>query len=220
MPEIDFLTSVHNCTKRDYLARVNVFDKSECAVIAKQFGYDYWDGDRRFGYGGYAYDGRWRPVAEAMARHYGLKAQDKVLDIGCGKAHLLLELTRAVPGLVVAGLDLSAYAIENAPEEIRPNLRQGCATSLPWPDKEFDLVFSINVLHNLYNYDLVAALREITRTSNKGAYVCVESYRSEREKMNLLYWQLTCECFYTPKEWLWLFGQAGYNGDYGFVYHE
>lgn len=220
MREIDLLTSVHTSTRRDYLARVNAFDKAECAGVAKRFGYDYWDGDRRYGYGGYRYDGRWFPVAQALAATYGLKAGDRVLDVGCGKAHLLLELTRAVPGLEVAGLDLSDYAIGAAPEEVRPLLRQGNAAALPWPDRGFDLVFSINVLHNLYNFDLRTALQEMMRVTRNHAYVCVESYRDEREKMNLLYWQLTCESFYTPQEWLWFFDQSGYTGDYGFVYHE
>ena len=53
-----------------------------------------------------------------------------------------------------------------------------------------------------------------------GKYVVVESYRNEREKMNLLYWQLTCECFFTPQEWQWVFTQAGYSGDHGFIYFE
>jgi len=220
MREIDFLGAVHSGTKRDYLARVTAADKAECAAVAKQFGYDYWDGDRRYGYGGYRYDGRWRPVAEALAAAYQLQPGQRVLDVGCGKAHLLYELSRVVPGLEVAGLDLSAYAIGQAPEAIRGALREGNATALPWEDNQFDLVFSINVLHNLYNYDLAAALKEIMRTSRRHAYVCVESYRSEREKVNLLYWQLTCECFYTPQEWLWFFQQSDYTGDYGFVYHE
>lgn len=220
MREIDFLTPVHTSTHRDYLARVTAYDKAECAAVAKQFAYDYWDGDRRYGYGGYRYDGRWKPVAEAVAAAYGLKAGQRVLDVGCGKAHLLYELSQAVPGLIVAGLDLSAYAIGQAPEEIRPFLTEGNSNHLPWPDHSFDLVYSINTLHNLYNFDLMASLQEIMRVSREHAYVCNESYRSEREKMNLLYWQLTCESFYTPEEWLWFYRLSGYSGDYGFVYHE
>jgi 2-polyprenyl-3-methyl-5-hydroxy-6-metoxy-1,4-benzoquinol methylase len=99
MPELDFITSIHRSAKRNYLDRVIGVDKAECAVIAKKFGRDYWDGDRKHGYGGYHYDGRWRPVAEAMAAHYGLKAEHEVLDLGCGKGFLLHELAQVVPGL-------------------------------------------------------------------------------------------------------------------------
>src|SRR5262245_52791080 len=161
MAYIDFVSPLHKKTKRDYLARVNEFPKAEAAKIAKEFGKDYWDGDRKFGYGGMRYDGRWRPVAEAMARHYGLKRGDRVLDVGCGKGFLLYDFLQAVPGLEVRGLDLSAYAVENAKEELRPQLQIGHAKSLPFDDKSFDLVVSINTLHNLFCYELDAALREI-----------------------------------------------------------
>src|SRR5258708_3067330 len=122
MAYLDFVSGLHNRTKRDYLQRVMEYDKAECAVVAKQYGVDYWDGDRRYGYGGYRYDGRWLAVAEAIAKHYGLKPGQRVLDVGCGKGYLLYEFTRAVPGIEVAGIDASSYAIEHAKEEARPFL--------------------------------------------------------------------------------------------------
>jgi len=220
MAYVDFLSSVHKKTKRDYLGRVNAFPKAEAAKLAKQFNYDYWDGDRRVGYGGYHYDGRWRTVAKQMAEHYGLKAGDKVLDVGCGKAFLVYDLSQAVQGLTVVGVDISSYAIQNAKEETRPHLALCHANRLSFPDESFDLVYSINTLHNLYCYDLNLALQEMQRVSRRHAYICVESYRNEEEKTNLLYWQLTCECFYTPEEWKWWFGQCGYTGDHSFIFFE
>lgn len=220
MPEIDFLSALHKRTKRDYLGRVNEAPKAESAKVAKQFGADYWDGDRRFGYGGYKYDGRYRTVAEAMARHYGLKPGDSILDVGCGKGFYLYEFTQAVPGVKVKGIDISRHAIENAKPEVREFLEVGSATKLPFPDKSFDLVLSVTTLHNLYCYDLDKALREIERVGKRNKYVVVESYRNEEEKANLLYWQLTCEMFCTPKEWEWWFKQCGYSGDYSFIYFE
>ncbi|EME70540.1 SAM-dependent methyltransferase [Paramagnetospirillum caucaseum] len=221
MAVVDFLESLHTKTKRDYVQRVVEHDKAECATVAKQWGFDYWDGDRRHGYGGMRYDGRWRPVAEAMARHYGLKPGDRILDIGCGKAFLLYELTQAVPGIEIAGIDISAYGIDNAKEEVRPFLKAGdCAKPLPWPDGHFDFVFSINTFHNLFNFELFAALREMQRVGRERRWLCVESYRNEREKANLLYWQLTCQTFHTPEEWAWFADLAGYRGDLGFIYFE
>lgn len=220
MAEIDFLSPIHKQTKRDYLARVNERPKAEAAALAKQWGIDYWDGDRSTGYGGFRYDGRWRKVADALVAHYGLGPGSRVLDVGCGKAFLLYDLTEAVPGLEVRGLDVSEYALAHAKQEVRPFLDHGHARALPYEDDRFDLVLSINTLHNLHCYDLSAALREITRVSRAHAYVCVESYRNEVEKMNLLYWQLTCEMFCTPREWRWWFGQAGYRGDHSFIYFE
>ena len=222
MRNLDFISKVHRSTPRDYLKeRVLNCDKAACAKVAKKFGKDYWDGARRYGYGGYRYDGRWWPVAEKLATHYRLRPGQSVLDVGCGKGFLLYELTRVVPGIRVSGIDISRYAIRNAKPEVRPCLRVGDARRLPFKNRSFDLVISINVLHNFYNYDLRKALREIERVARGNKkYVVVDSYRNEREKVNLMYWQLTCECFYTPKEWEWFFRESGYQGDYGFIYYE
>jgi len=220
MAYVDFIMKVHKSTKRDYVARVNEADKAECAEVATKFGKDYWDGDRKYGYGGYKYDGRWRAVAEAMARHYNLKPGASILDVGCGKGFLLYEFTQVVPGAKVAGIDISSYGIEHAKEEVRPFLQVGTASKLPFADRSFDFVFTVNTLHNLYNYELFAALQEIERVGRGPKHIIIETYRNEREKANLLYWQLTCRAFLAPKEWEWLFQQAGYTGDYSYIVFE
>lgn len=220
MAYVDFVTPVHTSTNRDYLARVNAYPKGEASKISKEFGFDYWDGDRKYGYGGMRYDGRWRKVADAMVKHYGIKPGDRILDVGCGKGYLLYDLTQSVPGVEVVGLDVSSYAVEHAKEEVRPFLQTGHANHLPFPDNCFDLVISINALHNLRCYDLEKAIKEIERVGKRSKYICVESYRTEEERVNLMYWQLTCEAFYWPEEWQWWFDRCGYNGDHSFIYFE
>lgn len=221
MARIDFIQSLHASTKRDYVQRVVENDKAECAEVAGRFGADYWDGDRRYGYGGYRYDGRWRPVAEKIAAHYGLKPGDRLLDVGCGKGYLLYELTQAVPGLIVAGLDVSAYAVEHAKEEVRPFLRTGDCRRLPYADASFDVAVSLGTLHNLPVEGVFTALAEMQRVCpGERKYFMVESFRDEREKANLLYWQLTCQSFHGPESWAWIAGQAGYKGDHGFIFFE
>ncbi len=220
MMELNFLEKYQKATKRDYVERVVSHDKADCAAVAKQWGYDYWDGERQYGYGGYRYDGRWLPIAQDIAAHYGLKPGDRILDIGCGKAFLLYEFTQAVPGTEVAGIDISEYGIEHAKKEVHPFLKLGTADDLPWPDNSFDFVYSINTFHNLRAPELKRALQEMERVSTGKAWLCVESYRNEREKMNLLYWQLTCASFYDTEEWRWLFEEWGYSSDYGFIFFE
>lgn len=217
------MSVLHKSTQRDYLARVNdqAYPKAKASELAKKWDYDYWDGDRRICYGGYRYmEGRWEKVAKAMAEHYHIKPGDKILDVGCGKGFLLYDFTKVVPGVEIHGIDISEYAIKHSKEEIKDSLQVNNATSLPFQDDCFDLVISITTLHNLHNYDLEKSLREIERVGKKNKYICVESYRNETEKANLLYWQVTCETFCTPEEWDWWFNLTGYTGDHSFIYFE
>ena len=217
MAQIDFLQTIHTRTARNYVQRVVEHDKAECAEVARRFEYDYWDGDRRYGYGGYRYDGRWVAVAERIAAHYGLEPGAAILDIGCGKGFLLHDFRSAVPDASVAGIDISAYALHHAMDDVRSRVVRGTAAHLPFADRSFDLVVSINTLHNLRVFELESALREIERVGRGAKYIVMDSFQSERQKANLLYWQLTCQCFYTPEDWQWWFDRTGYTGDHSFV---
>ena len=216
----EFVGLIHKSTSRDYVARVVQRDKAEVAELALKWDYDYWDGSRETGYGGYKYDGRWRKVADAMIKIYSIKPGMRILDVGSGKGFLLHDFMESCPGVEVSGLDISAYAIEHCVETVKPFCKIGSAEKLPYPDNHFDLVVSINTLHNLYNYELHSALKEIERVSRGNKYLCVEGYRNEREKVNLMYWQMTCRAFHMPAEWQFVFDQAGYTGDHEFIYFE
>ena len=214
----EFVTPLHRATARKYIERM-CDDKVACMRKAKEYGPDYWDGDRRFGYGGYHYlPGRWKPVAEAMVKQYGLRAGSKILDIGCGKGFLLYEMQLLVPGLELHGIDISAHGLEHRHPELRGDFRIHRAQDpLPWPDGHFDLVLSLNTLHNLRIFELQAALSEIQRVGRQG-YLLVESYRDEQELFNLQCWALTCESFFDVEEWLWIYDRFGYRGDYEFIF--
>lgn len=220
MAYIDFLQTVHTRTPRNYIQRVLEHDKAECAEVSRRFDKDYWDGDRKYGYGGYNYDGRWMSVAERLAAHYGLQPGARILDVGCAKGFLLSDLMQVVPDAWAAGLDISRYALDHAMEDVRGHLVEGTAARLPFADKSFDFVVCVNTLHNLRVFELDSALREIERVSRGPKYLVVDSFRNEREKVNLLYWQLTCQCFYTPEDWQWWFDRTGYSGDHSFVWFE
>lgn len=216
----EFITENHTSTKRDYVARVNEYPKAECAKIAKRYDKEFWDGDRRYGYGGYIYDGRWESVAKKLIGHYGLESGMNVLDIGCGKAHLLYEIKKEIPNIQIEGIDISEYALTHTIDEVKPFIHKGSAQELSgYQDKQFDLVISLNTLHNLKINELLPSIREIQRIS-KDAYIVVESWETEEERVNLMYWQLTCASFYDVSEWEWIYKQCGYTGDYGFIFFD
>ena len=213
-----FVTSLHQSTKRNYLNRMND-NKVHCMKIAKKYGKDYWDGKRRYGYGGYKYiPGRWKSVAEKIIKTYKLKAGSKILDVGCGKGYLLKEMLNIEPKLKIYGFDMSSYALKKAPNELKLNIFYHKAQKkFPFKKKQFDLVISITALHNLKFFDLEKALMEIKRVGKK-SFVAVESYRNDKELFNLQCWALTCESFFSKDEWIWIYKELKFNGDYEFIY--
>ena len=217
---VQFVTPLHQATKRKYLDRM-VDDKVRCMLKAKEYESDYWDGDRRFGYGGYKYiEDRWKPVAEALIDKYALTNASSVLDVGCGKAFLLFEMKRLLPKLRVVGFDISRHGLSDAKKEIRDSLFiHRAQETYPYEDNEFDLVMSLGCFHNLRIFELKAALAEVERVGKQG-YVMLESYRNEQEQFNLQCWALTCEAFFDHEEWCWIYKNFGYTGDYEFIYFE
>ena len=217
---VNYISSLHTSTSRSYIERMND-GKIECMIKAKEYGQDYWDGDRRYGYGGYKYlAGRWKPVAEVLIKKYNLTNDSSVLDVGCGKAFLLYEMKLLLPNLKISGIDSSEYGIKNAKEEIKQNLFCHKAQEIyPFKNKEFDLVMSLNTLHNLKIFELEVALKEIQRVG-KNNYICLESFRNEKELFNLECWALTCQSFFSPEEWIWIYKHFEYSGDFEFIYFE
>lgn len=212
MAEINLLGALPQ-TKRNVQARKDGKDPAVIA-ISKQFGEMYWDGPREYGYGGYRYDGRWRPVARDIIAHFGLKPGMRVLDVGCGKGFLVKDLMLECPGLEAFGLDVSLYAITNAAPELAGRLHLGTAEKLPFADGSFDCVLSINAIHNLPRPGVVKAMREIQRLCNGRAYVQVDSYHTAEEKAVFESWVLTAEFHDYPEGWLKVFEESGYTGDY------
>ena len=195
--------------------------KVECMTVSKKYGYDYWDGNRKFGYGGYKYiPGRWEQVAKKFIKKYKLKNQSKILDLGCGKGFLLYEIKKILPKVQIIGIDISKYGLKNSKKEISQFLfKEDLRKKLKFKSKEFDFVFSINTLHNLEINHLIQAIKEMQRVGKKH-FICTESYRNEKELFNLQCWALTCESFFSKREWVWLLKNSGYTGDYEFIYFE
>ncbi len=216
---LNIVTPLHKKTKRDYIGRMTD-DKVECMRIARKYGEDFWDGDRRYGYGGYKYDGRWEQVAQRLIETYSLPENAKILDVGCGKGFLLYEFKKLLPESTVSGFDISSYAIENAKPEISDSLFvHNARDPFGFEDNQFDLVISITTLHNLPIDMLKPALKEVERVA-RDKYIVVESFRNVQELFNLQCWALTCEAFFRPDGWAGLFNEFGYTGDYEFIFFE
>lgn len=187
----------------------------EDRALARQFGKDFFDGDRRHGYGGFSYSPRfWQPVIPTLKSHFWLTAESSLLDIGCAKGFMLHDLVEAIPGITVTGIDVSEYAIEHAIEDMRPHLRVADARTIPFADKSFDVVVSINTIHNLDRADCARALREIERVASRGAFVTVDAYRNEQEREAMFAWNLTARMILRVDEWKAFFLEVGYTGDY------
>lgn len=199
---------------RDTTARALV-KTEELRTIARRFGQEFFDGDRSTGYGGFEYHPRfWRPVIPDLVSHFGLTATSSVLDVGCAKGFMIFDLLQAVPELTVAGVDVSEYAIENAKPEVAHVLRVADAMRLPFEDDEFDVIISINTVHNLALGECKEALREIQRVARHGAFVTVDAFRSEDERQRMMDWNLTARTILSTDEWVELFREVGYEGDY------
>ena len=192
----------------------------EDRLLARKFGKDFFDGDRKNGYGGFSYFSRfWQPVIPTFQKHWNLDSTSSVLDVGCAKGFMMHDFAELIPGITVKGIDISEYAIENAIEDMKPHVQVGNALSLPFDDKSFDVIISVTTLHNLEREECAIALQEIERVG-KSKFICVESYRNVKEQFNLQCWALTAETLIDKDSWKWLFKNSGYSGDYEFIYFE
>lgn len=211
--EIDLLARYPK-SKRDLKTRAEV--KTEAVrAVARQFGEAFFDGERQFGYGGFSYHPRfWQDVVQDFITHYKLQPGMKVLDIGCAKGFMLHDLKQAMPGLQVSGIDISQYAIDNAMDSVKRDMAVGNAKSLPYQDNEFDLVISINTIHNLEREECGQALTEIQRVTKGNAFITVDAYRDDSEKERMEAWNLTAKTIMRVDGWEAFFVEVGYGGDY------
>ena len=211
--EVDILANYPKA-KRDLSARLES-KSEESRKIGRKFGFDYFDGDRNHGYGGFSYNPKfWQPVIPTIVENYKIGNSSKVLDIGCAKGFFLYDLKLAFPEVNVTGVDISEYAIENSIPEIKPYLQVGNATKLPFEDNCFDFVISINTIHNLNREDCAIALQEIERVTKVNSFITVDAYRNDEEKARMEAWNLTALTMMSVDEWKQFFLEVGYTGDY------
>ena len=211
--EIDLLT---HYPRSDRNVDMRGAEKTEAdQAVASWFGKEFFDGDRRHGYGGFTYHPRfWQPVVPTFRDYYSLTGESAVLDVGCAKGFMMRDFKELISGISVNGIDISDYAIGCAEEDISDDLKVADARELPFDDASFDLVVSINTIHNLDREGVVQALGEIERVSRSFSYVTVDAYRNEEERERMMKWNLTARTILSDSEWVGLFAEAGYKGDY------
>ncbi len=211
--EIDLLANYPK-SNRDVKERGSSKTEEQRA-IARKFDREFFDGDRSTGYGGFTYNPRfWQPVIPTFIEHFGLDSSSSLLDVGCAKGFMLRDLQEAIPGLTVAGIDVSEYAIENSMESVKSSLHVADARDLPFEDDSFDVVISINTVHNLDRKECAVALQEIERVSRGHAFITVDAYRDEDERERMMDWNLTAKTIMATNEWEQFFFEVGYSGDY------
>ena len=184
-------------------------------ALARRFGEEFFDGDRSHGYGGFSYNSRfWEPVVPTFKDHWDMQSGNSLLDVGCAKGFMMYDFHRLIPGLIVEGIDISDYAIENGMEEMKPYLKVASADDLPYEDNSFDYTISITTVHNFDRDGVINALQELERVSRKGSFITVDAYTNDDEKQRMLAWNLTAKTILHVDEWKELFNEAVYSGDY------
>ena len=211
--EIDLLANYPR-TKRNVEERG--LSKTEAdRALAREFGEAFFDGDRSHGYGGFSYNPRfWTPVIPTFREYFDLKAGDRVLDVGCAKGFMMHDMAALIPGLEVKGIDVSEYAIANVMDDMRGHVQVANAMSLPFADKSFDVVISINTIHNLAEADCATALKEIERVARRGAFITVDAYFDDEQRLRMEAWNLTARTIMHGRAWEAFFDQVGYTGNY------
>lgn len=182
---------------------------------AREFGKEFFDGERKFGYGGFFYNPKyWEIVVKDFVYYYKLSANAKILDIGCAKGFMLYDFKRLYPKINIYGIDISQYAIDNCHLAVKNNVKVGDAKNLEFDDNYFDLVISINTVHNLDLDDCITSIKEISRVSKANSFITVDAYNTDEEKDRMYKWNLTAKTIMSVNDWKNTFKKIGYNGDY------
>ena len=186
-------------------------------MIAFRLDREYYDGDRANGYGGFRYDGRWRQIIPDIIERYQLTSRSKVLDIGCKKGFFLHDLKKMLPGVQAKGVENHPYPFEQAMATVKNDLILAPYQNLPFNDHEFDFVMAFASIYMLNLRDVMGCLREIQRVGKGHSYITLGAYRTDEERRLFLDWTLLGTTVLHVDEWLAVFKETGYTGDYFFT---
>ena len=186
-------------------------------IVASRRDHDFFDGNRDYGYGGFTYDGRWRGIAQTFADDFDLATESEILQIQCEKGFLLHDfLDQDLVGTVV-GTETSEYAIKHAFGSAVGAIVKSQPESLPFADRQFDLVIALGVVYTLTLGDAIATLREIARVSSKGSFVTLATYDDDDDLEAMREWSLLGNLILARDDWCAVMKEANYEGSYGWV---
>ncbi len=201
-------------TKRDTSDRAKS-KNDDVKKIARKFGYEFFDSDRKYGYGGFNYNKKyWSRVVPTFQKYWNLNEKSSLLDVGCAKGFMLYDFIQYIPGLTIKGVDISDYAIKNSKLEVKKFLSVADAKNLPFEDKSFDYIISINTVHNLELNECKIALKEIERVAKISSFITVDAYNTLEERNRMHDWNLTAKTILSVEEWKKIFSDIGFSGDY------
>ena len=181
-----------------------------------RFGYDYFDNaEVGIGYGGYHYDGRYRDSVAEIIEHYGLRAGDSVLELGCAKGCVLVEFYKQ--GLDVCGIDISEYAISHSVETVRPYLQVGSSDALALADNSVDFVYSKEMIPHLSEQQVRKALREMSRVCNSNKiFLEIQVAESQAAQDLIMRWDPTHQTVRSKNWWRSLLAEEEFQGQIHF----
>jgi ubiquinone/menaquinone biosynthesis C-methylase UbiE len=215
--KINLLTSLPISWKKKSKKSINLRKLANIndRILSWKLDREYFDGTRAQGYAGYKFDGRWIPVSKDIIKYYNLKNNAKILDIGCAKGFLLDGFKESLKNPLLCGLDISSYAVTKSKNDIKKNLCIANATNLPYKSNYFDLVISINSLHNILDEnELILAFNEMRRVAKKNIYITLGAYSNSRQKKTLDNWAVVASAYMHEKSWLKFFKKINYKGDF------
>jgi len=213
MREFDLLSIYPNLKSRFISKNTRTIENR---IVASYREKEFYDGKRDNGYGGFFYDGRWKPIAEKIFSEYKLKDNSKILHIGCDKGFLLHDIKNLKPKSIVRGIEISNYAISKSKKDIKKYIKKSPFNNLPFKSNYFDFVIAIGPAYALNLRDSIQCIKEIARVGKGKSFITLGSYDDESEEKLFKYWTLLGSTILHKKEWVKVLKHCRYKGDYKF----
>ncbi len=124
-----------------------------------------------------------------ILRKYGRNDSFSILDVGCGTGSLTVDLARTFPRAQITAIDLSFPYLKQAQRRLRDfprvNFLQANAEDLPFKDKNFDVVTSCYLFHELPRPARQRVIREMVRVRKEEGVGVIADALQQGDNANL-----------------------------------